>query len=100
MHTGVALVLPGESAARTFHETTEVTFGELDEQAVDQYIASGDPFDKAGSYGIQGAAGVFVSSIHGCYFNVVGFPMHRFHNELAVLIDSEGLLPEDADASA
>ena len=73
VHTGVAVVLPGETAARTFHETTRVTFGPLDEGAIAAYVATGDCMDKAGSYGIQGAAGAFVSGIEGCYFNVVRF---------------------------
>lgn len=52
----------------------------------------GEPFDKAGGYGIQGLASSFVKSIDGCYFNVVGFPVHRFTKELLALIQG-GHLP-------
>ena len=51
-------------------------------QVIEAYIASGEPMDKAGSYGIQGVGGSFVSGIRGCYHNVVGFPMHRFCTKL------------------
>jgi septum formation protein len=56
-------------------ETTEVRFRELSEPELDLYIATGEPLDKAGSYGIQGWAGLFVDSIQGRYDNVVGFPL-------------------------
>ncbi len=52
---------------------------------------TGEPFGKAGAYGIQGAAASFVSGVQGCYFNVVGFPLHAFSQELLKLID-KGLL--------
>ena len=52
--------------------------------AVREYVESGEPMDKAGGYGIQGFAGAFVRQIHGCYHNVVGFPMHRFCEEVEV----------------
>ena len=73
-----------DTAAHTdvFVEETEVAFGKLSPEAIQEYVASGEPMDKAGSYGIQGFAGAFVSGINGCYHNVVGFPMHRFASEL------------------
>lgn len=54
---------------------TEVTFVELSERDIDRYVASGEPLDKAGAYGIQGVGGVFVSSIRGSHDNVVGLPL-------------------------
>jgi len=55
---------------------TRVRFAALDEATVAAYVATDEPYDKAGGYGIQGAAGAFVEEIQGCYFNVVGLPVH------------------------
>jgi hypothetical protein len=57
---------------RAFSCTTNVNFDDLDEATVRAYVESGEPFGKAGSYGIQTAAGSFVKGISGCYFNVMG----------------------------
>ena len=70
------------------HEVTSVYFRELSERDIAAYIASGEPFDKAGAYGIQGRAGVFVSRIEGCYFNIVGLPVPM----LARLLSACGIL--------
>ncbi|KAL1510573.1 hypothetical protein AB1Y20_006874 [Prymnesium parvum] len=88
--TGVALIYGPAGAdasdvaphTEMFVETTKVEFGELSSETIDAYVESGEPMDKAGAYGIQGVGGSFVSSITGCYFNVVGFPMHRFCTKL------------------
>lgn len=58
-------------------EITDVLFRELTEKEIDDYIRSGDPMDKAGSYGIQSGGAVFVQQIHGDYYNVVGLPVCR-----------------------
>lgn len=58
-------------------ETTKVHFRELDESEIEGYIDTKEPYDKAGAYGIQGRAGVFVDRIIGCYFNVMGLPVGR-----------------------
>jgi|SRR5690554_724923 len=55
--------------------TTRVCFAPLTEAEINQYVASGDGLDKAGGYGIQGAAGKFIAGIDGCYYNVVGLPL-------------------------
>ncbi len=57
------------------------------------HARAGEPFGKAGSYGIQGRAGTFVKGIQGCYFNVVGFPVHRFSKEVVQLIQEGALAP-------
>ena len=75
-------VCTGVSIAQGDHieteaETTAVTFRHLSDAEIAAYIASGDPMDKAGSYGIQGKPALFVSGIEGDYFNVMGLPLHR-----------------------
>ena len=56
-------------------EVTFVRFVTLSDQEIDDYVATGEPLDKAGAYAIQGRAGRWVPRIHGCYFNVVGLPL-------------------------
>jgi septum formation protein len=73
--TGVCIVRsPGRVVACT-HETTFVTFRELAEEEIRAYVEGHEPYDKAGAYAIQGLASRFVTSISGCYFNVVGLPI-------------------------
>ncbi|NBC03406.1 MAG: septum formation protein Maf [Bacteroidetes bacterium] len=65
----------------SFFERTKVTFSSLTDLEIEQYIKYGQPFDKAGSYGIQDDLGsLFVEKINGDYYNVVGFPLHRFYD--------------------
>ena len=66
---------------RTFVDTTYVYFKDLTEEQIAEYIASGDPFDKAGSYGIQSGAGAFVDHIEGSLDTVIGFPVERLQKE-------------------
>ncbi|MEE1025036.1 MAG: Maf family protein [Acutalibacteraceae bacterium] len=61
---------------------TDVYFDRLDKDDIDRYIASDEWTDKAGAYGIQGKAGMFVKKIDGCYFNVVGLPINLLKNML------------------
>lgn len=73
--TGVALVEP-ETARRTVaHETTRVFFRPLELREIEDYVATGEPLDKAGAYAIQGGASRFVTRVEGCYFNVMGLPV-------------------------
>ncbi|MCD4828851.1 MAG: Maf family protein [Candidatus Cloacimonetes bacterium] len=60
-------------------ERTRVTFKQLSEQEIADYIATGEPMDKAGAYGIQGYGSQFVTKLNGCYFNVMGFPVNLFY---------------------
>ena len=66
---------------RTFVDTTYVYFKDLTEEQIAEYIASGDPFDKAGSYGIQSGAGAFVDHIEGSLDTVIGLPVERLRQE-------------------
>ena len=73
VYTGVALVQGDRQ--HTFAVKTDVTFYPLTDRQIDDYIATGEPMDKAGAYGIQGYGGLFVEKINGCYNNVVGLPV-------------------------
>ncbi len=73
--TGVALIDASSGRERVWSETTQVYFRKLQSAEITAYIASGEPSDKAGAYGIQGRAAAFVKRINGCYFNVVGLPL-------------------------
>ena len=73
--TGVCVVRAPQEIKALKYETTSVTFRHLDEEEIQGYLASGEPFDKAGAYGIQGLASRFVTRVEGCYFNVVGLPV-------------------------
>ena len=75
VHTGICLVRAPDEIEALKHETTLVTFRELDEEEIRQYVESGEPWDKAGGYAIQGLASRFVTRISGCYSNVVGLPV-------------------------
>ncbi|MCH1983906.1 Maf family protein [Ruminococcus sp. OA3] len=82
--TGVTLLCgPGDSrTAVTFAEETRVTFYPMSNDEIQWYIRTGEPLDKAGAYGIQGLAAVFVRSIEGDYQNVVGLPVARLYQEM------------------
>jgi len=71
-----------------FSETTAVTFAPLSPGEIAAYVATGEAAGKAGGYGIQGAAGVWVSRLDGCYFNVVGLPLHALGREVAGLVEA------------
>ncbi len=66
----------------TEYECTAVTFDQMTEDEIARYIESGEPFDKAGGYAVQGKAAVFIKKLDGCYFNVVGLPVHRLYRML------------------
>jgi septum formation protein len=77
--TGIYLLRLPDGAARSAVETTAVTFAQLDQKEIDAYVMSGEPFDKAGGYAIQGRAARYIPRIEGCYFNVVGLPLARLY---------------------
>ena len=72
--TGVALVRVG-GETRIGYETTHVRFAEMSDEEIDWYISTGEPFGKAGAYGIQGKASLFIEEIEGDYFNIMGLPI-------------------------
>lgn len=75
VRTGVTAARSGQSV--TCVETSDVTFRPLSEREIWAYIRTGDPMDKAGAYGVQGKAALFVEGIRGDYFNVMGLPLCR-----------------------
>lgn len=76
VHTGTAIAAVGGRTASGV-ESTGVRFRALDAAQIEAYVATGEPLDKAGAYGIQGFGAALVESVHGCYFNVMGFPVNR-----------------------
>lgn len=73
--TGVTVLQGAKSLTHT--EVTDVFFRPLSQKEIDRYVESGEPMDKAGSYGIQGGASLFVEKLHGDYYNVMGLPVCR-----------------------
>lgn len=84
VYTGVTVLIrkAGEWEEITFSECTDVTFYPVSDQEIRDYIATGEPMDKAGSYGIQGGFGIYVKAICGEYTNVVGLPVGRLFYEM------------------
>ena len=80
VYTGVTLSLNGKTT--TFSEKTDVEFYHLTSEEIEEYISRSEPYDKAGSHGIQGKAGLLVKRINGDYYNVVGFPIARLKREI------------------
>ena len=78
--TGIAVTRGREQ--RTAVEMTRVRFARMSDAEIDAYVASGEPLDKAGGYGIQGLAAAFVRGIEGDYYNVVGLPLERLRRLL------------------
>ena len=78
--TGVCLI--AHNGISLFSETTEVTFRELSDEEIDTYVSTGEPLDKAGSYGIQGKGNALVDHIEGDYDNVVGLPVQKLRRYL------------------
>lgn len=73
--TGLAIVDSGSGRMLTDHAETIVIMADYSAAEIHSYVASGEPMDKAGAYGIQGRAGVLVKAINGSYSNVVGLPL-------------------------
>ncbi|MFA6472440.1 MAG: Maf family protein [Candidatus Latescibacterota bacterium] len=82
VYTGFALFDPERDALSTGFETTEVTMHKMSRDMIEKYIATGEPLDKAGAYGIQGYGAVLIPEIKGCYFNVMGLPLSKLMDAL------------------
>lgn len=90
VHTGLVLQLKNADPV-SFVETTRVKFNTLPAELIEAYANTDEPYDKAGAYGIQGTGATFVEEVNGCYFNVMGFPLHRFCSSIRQL-HTEGKL--------
>lgn len=94
VYTGVSLLLIRDgalTAEEKFHVCTDVTMREMTEEEICRYVATGEPMDKAGAYGIQGKAAVFISGISGDYYNVVGLPICELTTRLRRLWKENGI---------
>ena len=100
--TGVCLMQLDHAATavatRSFVETTRVSFFDLTDEEIRAYVASGEPMDKAGAYGIQGRGRLLVSGIDGDWSNVVGLPVARVVRELEALLGRSDLVARCLDA--
>lgn len=89
VYTGVALLkISGGKIeeSRNFNVCTDVMMREMTRKEIQDYVATGDPMDKAGAYGIQGRAAIFIEGIRGDYYNVVGLPLCRTVEELEQML--------------
>lgn len=80
VYTGVCVLFGDKSVV--FYEKTDVTFRSLSPDEINSYIESGEPFDKAGGYGIQGKGSIMITSINGDYYNVMGLPVAKLYEVL------------------
>ena len=88
VYTGVSFVFldaSGKAGEYTFCEKTDVTMRQMDAEEILRYIATGEPMDKAGAYGIQGKCAIYIDKIDGDYNNVVGLPVAAIYRELKKL---------------
>lgn len=82
VYSGITVLKKSENKVISDFVCTEIKFSKLTDSEIWEYVKTGEPLDKAGAYGIQGKAGVFVEKIEGCYYNVVGLPLNRLKNVL------------------
>jgi septum formation protein len=80
--TGVSLIRLPDASHIEFVESTQVHFNSLSAEEISMYLSTGEPYDKAGAYAIQGRAARYIPRIEGCYFNVVGLPLARLVSSL------------------
>jgi septum formation protein len=85
VYSGVALIDCRTGKTIKDCEITEVYFKKMDDNEIKSYIKTGEHRDKAGGYGIQDLASIFIKKINGCYFNVMGFPIYNIYKNLKKL---------------
>ena len=92
VYTGVTLMLclgEGKFHGSSFAEMTEVEVYPMSRREIQDYVATGDPLDKAGAYGIQGVFAAYIKGIRGDYYNVVGLPLGRVYQEMKNLTEEK-----------
>jgi septum formation protein len=89
VYTGFTIITKPQHSVIKEHEVTHVKFRRLEAWEIEKYIESGQPLDKAGAYGIQDDGAVFIESINGCYYNVVGLPITKIFLALRRLFKQE-----------
>lgn len=82
VYSGIVVINTAKNVIKQESLATEVTFSEISDEEILEYIKTGEPLDKAGAYGIQGIGGIFVREIKGCYYNVVGLPLNKLKTML------------------
>ncbi len=82
VHTGYALMRLSDGKETDGCETTYVAFDEMSAEEIEAYISTDEPYDKAGAYGIQGRAALYIAGVTGDYFNVMGLPLHAVYTAL------------------
>lgn len=85
VYTGVNIIIrpvQGHMESISFAACTKVLMRALTREQIENYVATGEPMDKAGAYAIQGRFGIYISEIHGDYYNIVGFPIAKIHEKL------------------
>ena len=90
LYFAVTSGLIGGGLEERFHERTDVTFAPLSDGEIAWYLSTGEPFDKAGSYGIQGYGARFIERISGDYFTVMGLPLHGIYTRIGRFYKSFG----------
>jgi septum formation protein len=100
VYTGLHVEDTGADRKARGCEVTRVKFRRMKKEEIEAYLETGEPMDKAGSYGIQGYGAVFIERVEGCYFNVVGLPLRRLVEileELGLCFDFRELRRCDRD---
>lgn len=83
VYTGYAISHEPSGEMISDYEKTEVRFRDLSFDEIEAYVKTGNPLDKAGAYGIQDQSAIFVKSIDGCFYNVMGFPISKIYQRLS-----------------
>ncbi|MCM1990712.1 Maf-like protein [Oceanirhabdus seepicola] len=86
VYSGIAVIHKEKGEILKDFCVTKVEFSDINREEILEYVKSGDPMDKAGAYGIQGKAGVFVQKIEGDYYSVVGLPLNKLYKMLKSII--------------